>query len=71
MFGVVSTLHASRREYHFLILIIETQGDRSIVVGTNDARDWLVEIDLIVVIIVVVVAFDDDWRARRGSIKAF
>ena len=54
-----------------MILIIETQGDRSIVVGTNDARDWLVEIDLIVVIIVVVVAFDDDWRARRGSIKAF
>lgn len=26
----------------------------------------LVEIDLI-----VVVAFDDDWRAMRGSIKAF
>ena len=32
----------------------------------------LVEIDMIVVVVVVVVvAFDDDWRAMRGSIKAF
>ena len=33
----------------------------------------LVEIDMIVVVVVVVVvvAFDDDWRAMRGSIKVF
>lgn len=55
--------------YHFLILIIETR--RSIDRWNERTMRAIGNVLLVEIDLIVVVAFDDDWRAMRGSIKAF